>query len=88
MQEKRKDLNKEKGTHVAKRKGEKERKERKSQCNQKYDNGVRGKSFRPAGAPWKIQAGCRGERTEKRKEAYEEGRLGGEDRGRRVEKKA
>lgn len=61
--------------------------ERKSQRNQKSDNGARGKSFRFTGAPRRNPVGggeCR--EKQERKKAYEEGRLGREDRG--VEKKA
>lgn len=59
--------------------------ERKSQRNQKSDNGARGKSFCFTGAPRRNPVGggeCAGRQKQKRKKAYEEGRLGGEDRGR------
>lgn len=59
--------------------------ERKSQRNQKSDNGVPGKSFRFTRAPRRNPVGggeAVGRQKQKRKKAYEEGRLGGEDRGR------
>lgn len=79
-----KNLNKKKEKRERERESkEKERKGRKSQRNQKYDNGVRGKSFRPAGAPRKIRQAEKSARwKQKRKEAYEEERLEEEDRGR------
>lgn len=65
--------------------------ERKSQRNQKSDNSARGKSFRftgerrgarnPVGGGEKERKSA-GRQKQKRKKAYEEGRLGGEDRGR------
>lgn len=71
-------------------KKERERAEQKSQRNQKSDNGARGKSFSSRRNAAENAAGVRREceGKQKRKKAYEEGRLGGEDRGRSGEKKA
>lgn len=72
-----------KKTNLNKKKRKREG-ERKSQRNQKSDNGARGKSFRFTGAPRRnpVGGGGEGRQKQKRKKAYEEGRLGGEDRGR------
>lgn len=59
--------------------------ERKSQRNQKSDNGARGKSFRLTGEPRRNPVGggeCRETEAEEEEGTYEEGRLRGEDRGR------